>query len=197
MLTIQTMVEAISLRAIGRYEVSLLQTFDLVQTSIEVDSKTLQLRRINRDGAGWKTVLIVAFPYDLEKIKDSFRWAADVRDNLAEPQTADLYMFMLIEGIESEDAARLETDDRFCRKIVVREGEDVDSFLNRGFLAPLSPASSSENINDPLLVSLNALVKAHSWVDSNMWRELLLSGRAGSEIAEDLKALVLDDESSK
>jgi hypothetical protein len=64
-------------------------------------------------------------------------------------------MFMLIEGIASEDAARLETDDRFCRKVVVREGEDTDSFLDRSFLATLSPSGSSDSISDPLLASLN------------------------------------------
>lgn len=199
MLTIPEMVAAISKRAEGRYEVSLSETFELASPSIEIDSSTLQLKRVNQERAGWRTVLIAAFPFDSAKIQGAFRWAADVRDMLAEPQTADLYMFMLIEGIASEDAARLETDDRFCRKVVVREQEDTGSFLDRSFLATLSPAGSSDNISDPLLASLGSLGLAHSWVVPHLdaWRELLLSGKSGGDIAEALKVEAFGDEDSQ
>jgi len=199
MLTIPEMVAAISKRAEGRYEVAL-SDFDPASPSVEIVSTTVQLKRVNREGAGWRTVLIAAFPFDSAKIQGAFRWAADIRDMLAEPQTADIYMFMLIEGIASEDAARLEADDRFCRKIVVRGQEDAESFLNRSFLATLSPASSSsDNINDPLLASLDSLGQAHSWVvpHREKWRELLLSGQSGGDIAEALKVAAFGDEVSQ
>ncbi len=35
------------------------------------------------------------------------QWAADVRDMLPEPETADLYMFLMISGIAMDDAARI------------------------------------------------------------------------------------------
>lgn len=199
MLTISEMTAAISKRAEGRYEVYLPNKFELALPPNEIDSATVQLKRINREGAGWRTVLIVAFPFGLAKIQGAFRWAADVRDLLAEPQTADLYMFMLIEGIASEDAARLETDDRFCRKIVAKEQEDVDSVLDRSFLATLSPAGSSDTISDPLLASLGSLGREHSWVVPHLdtWRELLLSGKSGGDIADDLKVTVFGGEGSK
>ena len=199
MLTIPEMVAAISKRAEGRYKVSLSDTFELASPSIEIDFTTMQLKRINREGAGWRTVLIAAIPFDSAKIQGAFRWAADVRDMLAEPQTADLYMFMLIEGIASEDAARLETDDRFCRKVVVREEEDVDSFLDRSFLAALSLASSSDNISDPLLASLDALKLAHPWTEPHLetWRELLLSGKSGGDLAEALRVAAFGEGDSK
>ncbi|HGN0628615.1 hypothetical protein HGQ98_02460 [Achromobacter ruhlandii] len=199
MLTIPDMVAAISKRAEGRYEISFPDTGELAAPSIEIDSTTVQLKRINHEGAGWRTVLIAAFPFDSTKIQGAFRWAADVRDMLAEPQTADLYMFMLIEGIASEDAARLEADDRFCRKIVVRVHEDVASFLDRSFLATLSPAGGSNNINDPLLGALASLSLAHSWVVPHVetWRELLLSGRSGGDIAEALKVAAFGDEETQ
>lgn len=91
-------------------------------------------------------MLIAAIPYDLEKIQGAFRWAADVRDTLAEPQTADLYMFMLIDGVASEDAARLETDDRFCRKVVVREGKALtpsSTVVSLRPYRPLAPQTAS------------------------------------------------------
>lgn len=199
MLTIPEMVAAISKRAKDRYQVSLSEAFELASPSIEIDSSTLQLKRVNQESAGWRTVLIAAVPFDSGKIQGAFRWAADVRDMLAEPQTADLYMFMLIEGIASEDAARLEADDRFCRKVVVREEEDVDSFLDRSFLATLSPAGSSNNISDPLLASMGSLGLAHSWVVPHLdaWRELLLSGKSGGDIADALKIEAFGDEDSQ
>lgn len=199
MLTIPEMVAAISKRAEDRYEVSLSDTLELASPSIDIDSAMVQLKRANREGAGWRTVLIAAFPFDLTKIQGAFRWAADVRDMLAEPQTADLYMFMLVEGIASEDAARLETDDRFCRKVVVRELEDVDSFLDRTFLATLSPAGNSDNISDPVLTSLGSLSFTHPWVKPHIetLRELLLSGQSGVDIAEALKIAAFGDEDSQ
>ncbi|WP_345845238.1 ABC-three component system middle component 1 [Shewanella algae] len=199
MLTTSEMTEAISKRAEGRYEVSLSDTFEFALPPNEIDSATVQLKRIGSEGAGWRTVLIAAFPFDLAKIQSAFRWAADVRDLLPEPQTADLYMFMLIESIAQEDAARLEADDRFCRKIVAREQEDVDSFLDRSFLATLSPEGSSDTISDPLLASLSSLGRKHSWVVQHLdtWRELLLSGKSGGDIAEDLKVSAFGDEDSQ
>jgi hypothetical protein len=199
MLTIQEMVAAISNRAEGRYEILSSKNVELASPSTEFESTTVQLKRVNQESAGWRTVLVAAFPFDSAKIQGAFRWAADVRDLLMEPQTSDLYMFMLIEGIASEDAARLETDDRFCRKIVVREQEDVSSFLDRSFLATLSPSGSANDISDPLLASLNSLAKAHSWVVPHLevWRELLLSGRSGSDITEALKVAAFGEENSQ
>jgi hypothetical protein len=197
--TISEIVTAILTRAEGRYEVSLSNAFELASPSIEIDSTTVQLKRINREGAGWRTVLIAAIPFDSAKIQSAFRWAADVRDMLAEPQTADLYMFLLIENIASEDAARLETDDRFCRKVVIRVQEDIDSFLNRTFLATLSVAGESDIIVDPLLASLNSLSLAHTWVEPHLekWRELLLSGQSGDDIVKALKVAAFGDRDFK
>ncbi|WP_447870446.1 ABC-three component system middle component 1 [Serratia fonticola] len=194
--TIPEIVTAILKRAEDRYEVSLPDAFELVSPSIEIDFNAVQLKRINREGAGWRTVLITAFPFDSAKIQGAFRWAADVRDMLAEPLTADLYMFMLIEGIASEDAARLETDDRFCRKVVIRGHEDIDSFLNRSFLASLTPAEGSNDISDPLLASLASLSQTHSWVKPHLetWRELLLSEKSGDDIVKALRVAAFGDE---
>ncbi|WP_024951142.1 ABC-three component system middle component 1 [Cobetia crustatorum] len=199
MLKISEMTEAILKRAEGRYEVNIPDTFGFALPPNDVDSATVQLKRIGNEGAGWRTVLIAAFPFDLAKIQSAFRWGADIRDLLPEPQIADLYMFMLIESISQEDAARLEADDRFCRKIVAREPEDVDSFLDRSFLAILSPIGRSDTISDPLLASLSSLGREHSWVVPHLdtWRELLLSGKSGGDIAEDLKISAFSDEESQ
>lgn len=190
MLKIPEMLEAISNRAQGRYEIRDPVSVELPLPSTGFTTAAVQLKRVNREGAGWRTVLIAGLSDEAANIHWAFRWAADVRDMLPEPQTADLYMFMLIEGVASEDAARLETDDRFCRKVVAREGEKVDSFLDRSFLASLSLPGGFDSISDPLSAALNALVGAHSWIEPHQasWRELLLSGGSGGEIAEALRS---------
>lgn len=196
MIKISELVSAIRQRAEGRYEVAAPQTVDLATPLAEIEFQTIQLKRVNQEGAGWRTVLIAAFPFELANIQGAFRWAADVRDMLPEPQTADLYMFLLIDGVAYEDAARLETDDRFCRKVVAREQEDVSSFLDRSFLASLAPIGSSDGITDPLLAALESLKKAHSWVEPHLpeWHGLLLSGMAGADIAEALKRVAYGEE---
>lgn len=199
MVTIHELVAAISNRAEQRYKVALTDTVEAAMAPPEIDCQVLQLKRINQESAGWRTVLITALPFETLKIQTAFRWAADVRDMLPEPQTADLYMFMLFDNIPSEDAARIETDDRFCRKVVVREEEEVGSFLDRSFLACLSPTGSSEDISDPLLAALGSLELKHPWVEPhiNTWRELLLSGTSASDIADALKASVIANEETR
>ncbi|HDS1743923.1 MULTISPECIES: ABC-three component system middle component 1 [Pseudomonas] len=199
MIEISELVSAIQQRAQGRYEVCAPQAVDLPAPLAEMEFQTIQLKRVNQQGAGWRTVLIAAFPFELANIQGAFRWAADVRDMLPEPQTADLYMFLLIADVDTEDAARLETDDRFCRKVVAREQESVSSFLDRSFLASLAPAGSSDGITDPLLAALESLKKAHSWVEPHLseWHGLLLSGRAGADIADALKRVTYGEEDFK
>ena len=193
--TIQELVTAITKRAKGRYEVHFPDVEEMVSPSIDIGMTAIQLRRINRENAGWRTVLITAFPSNVDNIQSAFRWAADIRDILAEPQTADLYMFMLIDGVESEDAARFETDDRFCRKVVLRKQEDIDSFLDRSFLASLTPARGGNDISDPLLASLNSMCQAHAWVEPHLeaWRELLLSEKSGDEIVNALRDMMFGE----
>ena len=79
MLTIPQMVAAISKRAEGRYEILSSENFELASPSNEFESTTVQLKRVNQEGAGWRTVLIASLPYDVAKIQGAFRWAADVR----------------------------------------------------------------------------------------------------------------------
>lgn len=197
--TIHQLVTSIAERAEGRYEVHLPDADEMVSPSLDISISAIRLKRVNRETAGWRTVLLTAFRNDHKNIQSAFRWAADVRDILAEPQTADLYMFMLIDGIESEDAARLETDDRFCRKMVMREGESIDSFLDRSFLASLTPLVGPNNISDPLLASLTTMCQAHSWVEPYIetWRELLLSENSGNEIVRSLRTVTFGGKDSQ
>ncbi len=196
MMTIQGVIEAIIKRAEGRYETPVIDQdlFDFPDSG--VDFKICRLKRSNSPSAGFRTILIVDLPFNSLSIQAAFRLAADFRDILPEPQTADLYMFMLIRNIPLEDAARIETDDRFCRKVVAREFEEADDFLDRTFLSAPSSAASSESLNDPLLAALASLGDAHPWTVNHLdsWRNSLLSGKNGSEIANDLSKEAFDSE---
>lgn len=196
---IHELMTSITKRAEGRYDVFLPDLEKRILPSVDIDIAVIQLKRINRETAGWRTVLITAFSNSLNSVQSAFRWAADFRDILAEPQTADLYMFMLIDGIESEDAARLETDDRFCRKVVLRTGESLDSFLDRSFLASLTPTTGGNEISDPLLASLKSMCEAHSWVKPHIevWRALLLSDNTGDDIVNSLRTATFEVKDSQ
>lgn len=197
MLTINEMMAAIVARAEGRYDVSCIESDLLSLSSDASKSGVCRLRRLSA-GAGWRTILISTLVFDPASLQAARRWAADVRDVLPEPQTADLYMFLLIEDIPKEEAARIETDDRFCRKVVLRTSETANDFLDRTFLATLSPTGESGIIGDPLLAALAAMADKHPWTETQLpvWRELLLSGKSGSEVAQELDAIVGDREVS-
>lgn len=196
MLTLQELVEVIQQRAEGRYDMRSAEADQLDLPSVELSSDAYRLKRSSIVGAGWRTILLAELPFEEASVQAAFRWAADVRDVLPEPQTADLYMFLLIDGISQEEAARIETDDRFCRKVVVRESEYATDFLDRTFLATLEPSGSSEVLNDPLMSALSMLSNAQPWTSDHLddWRESLLSGKAGADVARSLDATAFGDE---
>ncbi|BBO56429.1 ABC-three component system middle component 1 [Cobetia sp. AM6] len=196
MMTIQGVIAAIAKRVEGRYEEPVINQELFCFPDPGVEFETCRLKRINRPNAGFKTILIVDLSYESSSLQAAFRLAADVRDILPEPETADLYMFMLIRKIPFEDATRIETDDRFCRKVVAKESEKVDELLDRTFLSSLSLTTISEGLNDPLLAALASLGDTHPWTLRHLdsWRNSLLSGKNGSEIADELRKQAFDSE---
>lgn len=118
--------------------------------------------------------------------------AADIREELPEPETADLYMIMMIEGVADEVAGRIETDDRFCRKFVLRSHETANELLDRTFLGSISTETTSSTLSDPLQASLDALGKEHSWTQDHLeaWRDILLSGKTGADLGQSLASVV-------
>ncbi|EGH27730.1 hypothetical protein PSYJA_01314 [Pseudomonas syringae pv. japonica str. M301072] len=182
MLTLQELASAIIQRVEGRYDVCPRDVTELMLPEVEYDSHVLRLKRSHIERAGWRTVLLIELP--LTALQAANQWAADVRDVLPEPETADLYMFLMIGGIAKDDAARIETDDRFCRKVVVRESEAAGDFLNRTFLAALDPAGDVETFSDPLVSALNTLSNARPWSVPHIavWRAQLLTNKNGVDV---------------
>lgn len=188
MLTLHQLADAIIQRVEGRYDVRPAEAVELTLPEVEHNSYALRLKRSSIDGAGWRTVLLIELPS--ASVQSAHQWAADVRDVLPEPETADLYMFLMISNITNDEAARIETDDRFCRKVVVRESEEAMDFLDRTFLAALDPAGDSETLSDPLVSALAALSTAHPWTSPHIidWKEQLLSTNTGADVVRTLNA---------
>lgn len=183
MITLQQLAEAIVQRAEGRYDVQFPDALELGLPEVDYDSQVVRLRRASIVAAGWRTILLIETP--LISIQAAHQWAADVRDVLPEPETSDLYMFLVAPSIPDDEAARIETDDRFCRKIVVRDSEGVMGFLDRTFLASLDPAGDLETLSDPLASALNSLSITHPWTEPHLpeWRAQLLTTTNGAELA--------------
>lgn len=182
MLTLQELTSAIIQRVEGRYDVCPRDVTELILPEVKYGSHVLRLKRSHIERAGWRTVLLIELP--LTALQAANQWAADVRDALPEPETADLYMFLMISGIAKDDAARIETDDRFCRKVVVRESEAAGDFLNRTFLAALDPAGDVETLSDPLVSALNTLSNEYPWSAPYIaaWRTQLLTNQNGADV---------------
>ncbi|WP_110689419.1 ABC-three component system middle component 1 [Salinicola endophyticus] len=184
MMTLQQLAAAISQRAEGRYEVHVANAMDL--PGVEQTSEILRLKRSCIDKAGWRTVLLIEL--QSSAVQEAHQWAADVRDVLPEPETSDLYMFLLISDVTNDAAMRIETDDRFCRKIVARQSEDVMDFLDRTFLAALDPPGNVETLSDPLVSALKSLSDDLPWTVPyiSAWKTELLSNTSGADVVRAL-----------
>lgn len=200
MTRIEEITAAIEARAVERFEVS---QDDHVTRSSSLQNgghRILRLRRVGRN-AGARTVLIAHIANERESLRMAFMCAADVRESLPDPEASDLYMIMAIDGVSDQDASRIETDDRFCRKYVLRSGESVYSLLDRSFLVSGQAESQLAALNDPFRVALTAVAEAHPWMRGHMdgWRGALLSGDGTSELVDRLlvsaKEGVLNDNS--
>lgn len=148
-------------------------------------ARVLLVRRTGIEYGGFRTIL-VAHAETLHASGSALRWAADVRDVLAEPATADIYLFLEIASASLDDCLRLEADDQYCRKYVKRPNESGEVFLRRTFLAaPVAPRRVGD-MADPLSASLVQAAKLHSWFspeEQAHWRQALMSGVTGQELA--------------
>jgi len=187
MTIIDEIATAIEIRAQERFEVSRDMNVMPDVTSQEGALHVLRLQRVGKK-TGTRTILVVQAENERESLREAFMVAADARDSLPEPEASDLYMIMAISGVSDQDAARIETDDRFCRKYVLRVGESVYSLLDRSFLVSGQAESQVSAISDPFRVALAAVADAHPWVKDHLdsWRGVLLSGYSNVELVDSL-----------
>lgn len=191
MSTLDDLITAISTRALKRFVFSA-PLIHLLMPSTILTQDARNLRRSSTEG-GERTILIASLKFEHESLQAINRWAAEVRDQLPDPEASDLYMFLIIDDITLEDAGRIEADEHFCRKLVLRKDEPASKFLDRTFLSALTTSQTRSDIGDPFLAALTALAASHAWTSNHTaeWRELLLSDRAAPELAQELKETML------
>lgn len=185
--------------------------FELQTTGSEVDMlhslaselltnrKVIRLRRPGNENSGWRTFLVVALESS-EHIPTANRWAAEVRDSLLDPETADLYLFLLVDGITVNVSLDIEASELFCRKFVIRQDESVEELLNRTFLTQIFSHLEGVTFTDPLQTALFQTGGRHAWFSDQCqvaWRSSILSGKSGSDIAEDLLSHIVNEEVPK
>ncbi|MDP2308688.1 MAG: hypothetical protein Q8P18_21890 [Pseudomonadota bacterium] len=146
------------------------------------DAAVVRLRRAA--ASGHRTVLVVSC--DNGGIGNALRWAASVRDALPEPEPADLYL-ILDAPCAVEVGARLEADDRFCRRFVIREKESPEELLERTFLRGTRVDASANAPHEPLAAAL-ASVPGIGLSLAASWRVALLGGATGTDLFELLLA---------
>ncbi len=150
-----------------------------------LSGRVLMVRRASGEHGGFRTIL-VAYADTLHASGAALHWAADVRDALPEPATADIYLFLEIASASLEDCLRLEADDQYCRKYVRRPEESGEEFLKRTFLAAPVASRRMGEMADPLSASLLETAKVHTWFSPEQqthWRQALMSGVTGPELA--------------
>lgn len=182
--------EAIQARAEGRYIVQIVgpenEELHALAPELLLDRKVVRLRRNGREKAGWRTVLIATLGSEAE-LPIATRWAAEARDSLLEPETADLYMIISVDGLSDNVVASIEANEQFCRKFVARLGENIENLLDRTFLGPMISNTEGETLIDPLVASLLKTSESHKWLGAQgqeSWQKALVSGRTGSDLFE-------------
>lgn len=186
------MAEAIIEKSKSRFEVDLepktLSSLLALAPGALEDRQALRIRREGVKSGGWRTLLIASIR-SLEDLPKVIRWSAEVRDYLEEPETADLYLLLIVADVPEEECIQIEADEQFCRKFVQRPGESIVGMLDRTFLNQLTKGTVETGSAEPLAQALSNLGTRHTWLtpdQQEVWRTALLSGVTGAELAEAL-----------
>ncbi|ELA7154695.1 TPA: ABC-three component system middle component 1 [Photobacterium damselae] len=148
----------------------------------------LLLKREGSEDDNFKTVLVAS----VNSVKESgavIHWAANVRDMTPEPNSSDIYLFLNIKNASIEDCNRIEADELYCRKYVIKPHESLQNFISRTFLALPISISDIEELSDPISVSLSRAAVKHQWLsheEQMAWRQILLSHDSAQDIIDEL-----------
>ncbi len=175
------------------------QTSELIElcpTSIE-DKTVLRLQRKLSGTRGSRTLLVCELANSKE-IDHALEWSAACKDFLLDPESADLYLFLVLreQDITVEQCINIEANDKFCRKFIQRPSESNEEMIDRTFLLSVADNSTNQSIQDPLTVALTLTSKDVDWFDKpvqNDWRAKLLSVKSGPELIE----LLFEDNNNK
>lgn len=137
-----------------------------------------------------KTLLIVGIASD--NLRDALQWAALCKEVLLDPETSDVYLFIMWLGDNNpsiEECLRIEANEDFCRKFVLRLNETVESFIERTFLKKIDVSELLDLGQDPLISAFSGLEEHFSWFDQaekTRWKEAFNSVASGSDLFDAL-----------
>lgn len=150
------------------------------------EKSVLILNRMPAIGAGKTLLLANSMP--AAHVEEILNWCAYAKGNLPDPESADLYLFLIYDDpIPPLDSClKIESDDLYCRKYLLRPNEQLDDLLNRSFLSEPGEVAIGEHRSDPLKKALLETATNYPWFDSaeiDRWREVLLFENNGYELA--------------
>ncbi len=154
------------------------------------DRAVLRLKRLTNKSDNWKTIAIslVEEPTEFQK---AFSWVATIKDDLLDPESADLYFIGAVTAVEvsPEFCTNIESKEQFCRKYILRPGETVNDLIERTFLSTLTNDVIQADIVDPLYTAIQQTgerIAAFSQLQQSHWRQAFLSGSSGAELIDEL-----------
>lgn len=182
------MVKEIIVRAGGRFEVVV--DAELAELALETltDVRALKLRRPASVSKTARTIL-VGYVSGANQIRELSRWSAEVRDNLLEPETSDLYLFLVADGVAQHECSRIESDEQFCRKYVASSLDAFSALLDRTFLSALGNSQQTPALADPVTVAFELTQKTYPWLDKavqDKWLDALATDRPGKDLVAEI-----------
>jgi len=177
-------------RFIIRFESKEINTLKSLPDQKLQNTDVIQLQRKSTTPKGWRTLSICTVTSS-EDINFALQWSAECKEELLDPESADLYLLMLTQDFEisKEECLSIEANEKFCRKLILRPEESLEQLLARTFLVSISEPSESSHIMDPLTLALKETNKNFSWFDDSqqgIWRKALLSSKTGQELIDRL-----------
>jgi len=150
----------------------------------------VRLKRLTNRSDNWKTIVIslVKEPMELQK---SLSWVASIKDDLLDPESADLYFIGAITDtqVSLEFCTNIESKEQFCRKYILRPDESINELMERTFLSTLTDDVIQADIVDPLYTAIQQTgerMAAFSQDQQTHWRQALLSRLTGAELIDEL-----------
>jgi hypothetical protein len=137
-------------------------------------------------GRYMKTVLIVGI--ELDNLRNALQWAALCKEALLDPETSDIYLFITWIGDNNpsiEECLRIEANEDFCRKLVLRPNETIELFVERTFLKKIDVSEPLDLGQDPLISAFSGFEEYFSWFDQaekNRWKDAFNSVASGSDL---------------
>lgn len=189
MMNTQSYIQAIVSAATGRFEPEtesekISEIMSIVEGEFEGNG-VVRLRRKGSEKSGFRTILIAEIKSN--QLTLASRWAANVRDFLAEPEISDLYLIIISSDITSEQAMKAEADEQFCRKFVSRPNEEFSELLERTFLSSINFDERQDVLTDPLELAFEKTRLENPWFNeeaSDNWKREFLSGKTGRDLVE-------------